>query len=58
MEDSCVGNMYILSEAFDEMQGMIQQNFKLTEEKRRKFMESNTSMMTLREELEVMHQEN
>lgn len=45
-------NLHALAEAVIDMENIIKNNFKLSEEKRTKFVDNNPVMTTLREELE------
>lgn len=57
MEDSAIGHLKALSECFDDLDALINQNFHLSQEKKDKFMSHNKVMWTLREELEEVHLE-
>lgn len=50
-------NLEALSQAFVDMENIIKKNFKLTSEKKDKFIQDNPVMITLREELEIVYEE-
>lgn len=50
-------NLEALTQSFIDMENIIKKNFKLTQEKREKFISDNPVMITLREELEQVYEE-
>jgi chromosome segregation ATPase len=57
IRNESVENLYSLALSFFEMENIIKTNFKLSEEKKEKFTESNPVMETLRKKLEDVYKE-